>query len=70
MIRKIADKFKFLKPAYIDIVVYDVSESLSIIVAEFIAVLHTQTNDGYWTTVNLGRFTAFITGDKVEIRAK
>jgi hypothetical protein len=51
-------------------VVYNIERPLSIITAEFIAVLRVQTNEGQWLTTNLGKFTAYINGDRVEIRKR
>jgi len=70
ILKMISNQFKYLKPANVDIVIYNIERPLSIITAEFIAVLRVQTNEGQWLTTNLGKFTAYINGDRVEIRKR
>jgi len=70
IVKMISEQFKYLKPASVDIVVYNIERPLSIISVEFIAVLRVQTNEGQWLTTNLGKFTAYINGNRVEIRKR
>ena len=70
IVKMISNQFKYLKPASVDIVVYNIERPMSIIAVEFVAVLRVQTNEGQWLTTNLGKFTAYINGDRVEIRKR
>jgi len=70
IVKVISSQFKYLKPANVDVVVYSIERLMSIIAVEFIAVLRVQTNEGQWLTTNLGKFTAYINGDRVEIRKR
>ena len=46
ILKMISNQFKYLKPASVDIVIYNIERPLSIITVEFIAVLRVQTNEG------------------------
>jgi len=70
IVKMISNEFKYLKPASVDVIVYNIERPLSIIAVEFIAVLRVQTNEGQWLTTNLGKFTAYINENRVEIRKR
>jgi len=70
ILKMISNQFKYLKPASVDIVIYNIERPLSIITVGFIAILRVQTNEGQWLTTNLGKFTAYINDNRVEIRKR
>lgn len=70
LLKMISNQFKYLKPAHVDIVIYNIERPMAITVVEFIAVLRVQTNEGVWLTTNLGKFTAYINDGRVEIRKR